>query len=155
MENNTLTRVREILEPLLRARGLCLYDLQFRKEGKNYNLHVILDRADSNPVSIEDCEAISRNLGDELDRIDIINEQYILQVESPGLDRELLKDSDFERFSGYIVDVHLFAPIDGSKLYVGKLLSKTTDSISILLDNACNYEIPVKSISKVNLHIDF
>lgn len=154
MNNKIVSKVRTILEPILSKRNLSLYDLTYRKEGKDYNLHVILDRDDNNSVSIEDCEVINRELGDELDKLDFIDGQYILQVESPGLDRELRGPRDFDRFSGALVDVHLFAPHQGSKNFIGELKSRTDEILCIISDDQ-NIEIPCKQVAKVNLHIDF
>ena len=101
-------------------------------------------------IEIDDCQALSGRLEEILDEKDIIKGSYILEVSSPGLDRELKKPKDFQREKGKTVDVSLFAPVDGNKLIVGVL--KDYDGENITIDEQT---ISMADVAQVRLHIDF
>ena len=90
-----------------------LVDVEFLKEGANWYLRVYIDKPGG--IAIDDCQAVSEQLSDKLDEVDPIKQSYILEVSSPGLERPLKKDSDFERFKGEQVEVKLFQPIERKK----------------------------------------
>ena len=104
--------VWEMVEPLLEGSGVELVDVEYIKE-KDWYLRVFIDRPEG--VGIEDCQSLSEKLEKLLDERDVIPEQYILEVSSPGLDRVLKKPRDFERERGKQVDVSLYEPMDGEK----------------------------------------
>ena len=120
-------------------------------------LRVYLDKsqdADTEYVSIEECEDVTRYLSDLLDKEDFIDRSYNLEVSSPGLDRELIKDSDFERFRGRLVEVKTYEQINGSKEHAGLLLGKESGIVRIDEDGD-TLEIPADRISKINLAVVF
>lgn len=125
--------VTELAEPITRELSLLLWDVQFKKEGSSYFLRVFLDR-DDGTVSIDDCEAVSRRLSDELDRTDPIDVAYYLEVSSAGLDRELYRPSDFERFQGEQVELRLYRPRNGEKVFIGTLLGYSDGAVTLLTD---------------------
>ena len=92
-KSNTEKKVLPLLEPIVAERGLELVDLEFVKEGANWYLRVYIDKEGG--VSIDDCEAVSRALEAKLDEKDPIEQAYVLEVSSPGIDRPLKKDADF------------------------------------------------------------
>ena len=94
--NNTEAKVLPILEPIIAEKGLELVDLEFVKEGVNWYLRVYIDK--DSGVNIDDCEAVSRALEVKLDEKDPIEQAYILEVSSPGIDRPLKKDADFVKY---------------------------------------------------------
>ena len=115
--------VFQMANPLAEQNGCFVYDVEFKKEGADYVLRVILDTEDdqNNSVSIDQCENVSRALSDLLDENDPIDQEYMLEVTSPGIDRPLRKDSDFERFRGRSIDIGLYKAINGSKTVTGIL----------------------------------
>ena len=116
--------VEEIAAPFLEENGLELYHTEFLKEGRDWFLRVYIDKKEGQEeeyVSTDDCEKVSRYLSAELDRIDPIEQNYYLEVSSPGMDRALLKDSDFTRYAGRLVDLRLYRAADGRKDYQGIL----------------------------------
>ena len=119
-KRNTEEKVMPLLEPIVAEKKLELVDLEFVKEGANWYLRVYIDKEGG--VSIDDCEAVSRELEAKLDTEDPIEQAYILEVSSPGIDRPLKKEADFEKFSGDIIDIKLYKALDGKKQYQGKLL---------------------------------
>ncbi len=150
-------RVEEILGEFLEERNLAIYRVIFKKEGPDWILRVFLDKpvdSENEYVSIDECEAVNTYLGEKLDEIDLIDRSYKLEVSSPGLDRELIHESDFIRFIGRLVEVKTYEPINGSKNFDGTLAGKAGDVVSI--EVAGNViEIPASKISKINLAVVF
>ncbi len=139
--------VEPLVEELIRDGDLELVDVEYVKE-KDWYLRVFIDRPGG--VGIEDCQSLSERLEAELDRRDIVPESYILEVSSPGLDRVLKKDRDFEREMGKTVDVSLYEPLDGEKSLTGTLAA--WDGKSLTLEERA--PIPREKIAQVRLHID-
>ena len=106
-------------------------------------------------VSTDDCEKVSRFLSAELDRLDPIEQNYYLEVSSPGMDRALLKEKDFVRFAGEIVDVSLYKALDGRKAYQGKLVGIENDKIIITDENDKRIEFPREQVAKTKLAVIF
>ena len=157
--------VEEITADFLAEKGLELYNSEFVKEGKDWFLRVYIDRlpkedADGNVeeeyVSTDDCECVSRFLSSELDRLDPIEQNYYLEVSSPGLDRALIKEKDFIRFSGRMVDISLYKAVDGKKTYQGILKGLTEDNKIVLTDeNEKEIEFPREQVAKTRLAVIF
>ena len=139
--------VWEIAESLLDGSGLELVDVEYVKEKDRY-LRVFIDKPEG--IGIEDCQNLSEKLESLLDERDVIPEQYILEVSSPGLDRVLKKPRDFERERGKQVDVSLYEPLDGEKVLVGTLTGY--DGATLTLEG--REPIPKEKIAQVRLHID-
>lgn len=149
--------VSQMIEEYIADKELELYQVQFKKEGPDWKLKVFLDKpaeAEEEYVNINECEDVTRFLSDKLDEEDIIDKHYVMEVSSPGLDRELIKDKDFVRFGGRLVEVRLYEAIDGSKNHEGELIGKE-DGIVKINTGSSVLEIPEKKISKINLAIVF
>ena len=146
--------VREMLSEYLPAEGLSLYDCEFRKEGQDYYLRVFIDREDGEYISTDDCEKVSRYLSDKLDEQDPIEQNYYLEVSSPGLDRELKTDEHFARYIGSLVDVRLYKAAGGSKEHTGILVSHDETGTTIK-DEQSGEElfIEASNLAKVNLTV--
>ena len=151
--NNTEEKVLPILEPIIAEKGLELVDLEFVKEGVNWYLRVYIDK--DGGVNIDDCEAVSRALEVKLDEKDPIEQAYILEVSSPGIDRPLKKDADFVKYQGEIIDVKLYKAQDGSKQYQGKLLGLENGVLSIEEENGTIVKFEQKDIASVRLAVIF
>lgn len=139
--------VEKIVEELLENTALELVAVDYVKEHDWY-LRVFIDKEGG--VDLDDCQDLSRKLEELLDAQDIIKTSYILEVSSPGLDRELKKPRDFQREMGKDIDVSLFAPLDGKKVVTGPLSAYDGETI-----NVGDMAIPMDKVAKVNLHIDF
>ncbi len=143
--------VADKVEAMLTNTALELVDVEYVRE-KDWYLRVFIDKEGG--VDLEDCRSISEQLSKLLDQDDPIGDSYLLEVSSPGLDRILKKEKDFIRYAGRMVDIHLFAPLSGTKALVGKLMQKKEDKLYILIDEEeCILEM--KQIAQVRLHIDF
>ena len=139
--------VEKIVEELLENTALELVAVDYVKE-RDWYLRVFIDKEGG--VDLDDCQDLSRKLEELLDAQDLIKTSYILEVSSPGLDRELKKPRDFQREMGKDIDVSLFAPLDGKKVITGPLSAYDGETI-----NVGDMAIPMDKVAKVNLHIDF
>ena len=119
----------ELVQPIVDRLSYELVDVEFLKEGANWYLRVYIDKPGG--IAIEDCQIVSEELSDRLDETDPIKQSYILEVSSPGLERPLKKDVDFERFRGEPVEVKLFQPVNGKKIFEGDLLGLEGSFINI------------------------
>jgi ribosome maturation factor RimP len=150
-------RVTEMLMPFLEDNGLDIYKVEYKKEGPVWVLRVCLDKpadAESEYVSIDDCEKVNVWLSDMLDKNNVIERSYNLEVCSAGLDRELLKDSDYVRFAGRAVEVKTYEQINGSKSHEGILKGKE-GGIVMIETGAGEISIPADKIAKINLAVVF
>ena len=152
-KRNTEEKVMPLLEPIVEEKKLELVDLEFVKEGANWYLRVYIDKEGG--VSIDDCEAVSRELEAKLDTEDPIEQAYILEVSSPGIDRPLKKEADFEKFSGDIIDIKLYKALDGKKQYQGKLLGLQDGCISIEEEDGTIRAFAQKEVADVRLAVIF
>jgi len=149
---NIIGEVTGILEKILAENSVYLYDIDFIKEGKNHVLRVYIDR-DETGVFIDDCEKVSRGLSEELDKINLIDTAYNLEVSSPGLERKLSKPWHFEKNLGKKIELSLYAPLDGRKIFIGTLKSYS-DTI-IIEENNKIYEFEKSKVSSSKLHFSF
>lgn len=132
--------------------GLELVDVEFLKEAGNWYLRVFIDKPGG--ISLDDCQAVSKELGKALDERDPIPQNYMLEVSSPGLDRPLKKEKDFKRYEGRKVRVHTFAPYDGKKEFMGELAGLRDDEILLLMDGE-TLAIPRDKAAIVRLEVEF
>ena len=127
---NTVEIVRDIAKPIADSLGLDLWDVRFIKEGTQWYLRIFIDKEEG--ISIEDCEAMSRAIDKPLDDVDPINQSYCLEVCSPGIERELVRDEHFERFIGADIKIRLIrANSEGKKELYGKLLNISGNIVQI------------------------
>ena len=108
---NTVTAVEEIARPIADDLGLRIWDVRYLKEGSQWYLRIFIDK--DGGVDINDCERMSRALDEPLDQADPIDGEYILEVSSPGIERELVKPEHFAAFIGADIMVKMIRPIDG------------------------------------------
>ena len=158
--------VSELLDGFLEEHGLELYHTDFRKEGKDWYLNVYIDIAETvrkenekngvvRYVSTDDCEEVSNYLSEKLDEVDPIEQNYMLQVSSPGMDRELYEQKDFDRFTGELVDIKLYKAEDGSKVVTGTLAGKRDGEIIIVDEKGNERSFTEKDVAKTCLAIVF
>jgi len=106
--------------------GFELVDVEYVKESGEFYLRIYIDKPEG--ISLAEGETISRELSPILDEKDPIQENYFLEVSSPGLDRPLKKEKDFIRYKGREVELKLYKPLNGSKQFEGTLLELTFES---------------------------
>ena len=95
---NTVQSVWTLAEPIVNSFGLKLWDVRYVKEGASWYLRIYIDRDEG--VTIEDCENVSRAIDTPLDELDPIDGEYCLEVCSPGIERELIRDEHFLEYIG-------------------------------------------------------
>lgn len=144
-------RTEQLLEPIAKDCGVWIYDVEYVKEAGTWYLRAYIEK--DGGVTIDDCEAVSRRLSDELDAADYISEEYILEVSSPGLGRTLKKDRHLENSIGMEVEIKLYEPIDGTKEYSGTLDSFDQDTLFVLINDA-KVSFERKKIAAVKLALD-
>lgn len=142
-------KTEELITPLVEAKGFELVDVEFVKEGSDWYLRVYLDKEGG--ISVDDCEVISREFNEILDREDYISEQYIFEVSSPGLTRPLKKEKDYKRSVGKLIDVKLYKPENGVKEYTAKLSAYDGESVTLESDDGSTTLIARKNIAKISL----
>src|ERR1041385_1511871 len=117
-----IEKVREIAERVAASSGLEIVEIDLRGGGKARMLRIVIDKPSG--VTHEDCANLSREVGTILDVEDAVpGGSYTLEVSSPGLDRKLLKASDYERFTGSRVKLMTRQPVNGNRHFEGKLES--------------------------------
>jgi ribosome maturation factor RimP len=124
--------VEELAKPIADELSFELVDVEYLKEGANWYLRIFIDKPGG--VTIDDCQALSERMSVILDREDPIKQSYMLEVSSPG-ERPLKKDRDFERFRGEYVEIRLYQPLNGKKVYEGELLGLKGNIIEIKTDD--------------------
>ena len=145
-------KIAEIAEPVVREAGCSLWDVEFVKEAGTRYLRVFIDKDEG--VSIDDCERISRQLDPILDEADLLADSYVFEVGSAGADRELRRPSDFLRFMGSEVEVHLYRPLNGSKLFVG-VLEAYDDGALTISQTGKPLHFEKDQIAQVRLYVSF
>jgi ribosome maturation factor RimP len=119
------------------------------KGGGRAVIRVFIDQPGG--ISLEDCERYSRRLSVALDVEDWIPFSYVLEVSSPGLDRPLRKEGDFQRFAGKSARIRTRVPFDGQKNFKGKIVSVDAGRLKLELEAERRIEIALEDIEKANL----
>ena len=130
---------------------------EFVKEAGTWYLRVYVDKlvdGEYATVGTDDCEKVSRFLSEKLDANDPIDQNYYLEVSSPGMDRLLVNDKDFVRFQGQLVDVKLYKALDGKKELNGILVGKKDDILTLNIDDN-ELNLAMNSVAKINLAVVF
>lgn len=147
--------VEEAVTGFLKENNLSVWNVEFQKEGKDWFLRVYIDREDGEYVSTDDCELASRYISEKLDELDPIEQNYYLEVSSPGMDRELSRPEHFEKCKGEIVDVKCYKAVEGKKEHQGVLVDCDEANLTLSIDEVNNLVIPREQISKVRLAVIF
>ncbi|MGI6731369.1 MAG: ribosome maturation factor RimP [Anaerovoracaceae bacterium] len=155
-KKNIKALVAKELEVFLEENQYELYNVEFVKEGKDWFLRVFIDHLNPDEgIGTDDCEKVSRFLSARLDELDPIQQNYYLEVSSPGMDRALIKEKDYERYAGRLVDIILYKSMDGSKTITGTLVGLIDGHIVVLDSNDKQIEIPIDKAAKTKLAVVF
>lgn len=148
-----IKRVEELVQPFIDENGYELVEVEFVKEGPNHYLRLYVDK--DGGFSINDCELVSRYVEGKLEAEDFIEQAYILEVSSPGIDRVLKKDYEYTKYKGKDVDVKLFKPIDKVKEFTGSLVGLIDDKIVITTEDGNELSFDKKDVSTCRLSVKF
>lgn len=129
--SEVVKKVNELVEPILDENDFYLYDTEFVKEGHGWYLRVYIDK--DGGITLEDCVNVSDQLSEKLDNCDPdpIPQAYFLEVSSPGAERPLKKERDYQNAVGQYVHVSLYQNLDGKKVFEGDLKEVTPDQLVI------------------------
>lgn len=125
--------VASLVMPIVERNSFELVDVEFIKEGAYWYLRVYIDKTGG--VTLDDCQLVSEELSARLDRVDPIKQSYFLEVSSPGLNRPLKTERDFERYRGEQIELKLYAPLNGKKTFEGELIGLQDGKILIKQEN--------------------
>ncbi len=146
---NTVNTVWEIAEPIAKSLGYELWDVRFEKEGADWFLRIFIDKEEG--ISINDCVDMSHAIDKPLDEADPIEQSYCLEVCSPGVERDLKRDSHFEKCIGEKIMVKLIRPVDGQREFKGILESYDNGSFELATEEGAKLMINKKETSYVKL----
>ncbi|MBE6778440.1 MAG: ribosome maturation factor RimP [Ruminococcaceae bacterium] len=153
--NKVVATVTELVSPITQENGVMLWDVRFVKEGATWILRVVIDREEE-PVSINDCVAVSRRLSTVLDEVDPIPQSYCLEVTSPGADRELTRPDHFAYYVGYPVEVKLYKATDtGQKEMAGILEGYEDGTVTLRLEDDTLCAFDKKAVAAVHAIDEF
>lgn len=151
-----MSKTEELVEalavPIAEEAGVEVYDVEYKKEGRDWFLRVFI--YSEKGITIEDCEAVSRRLSDELDRLDPIQTAYCLEVSSPGIERALKRERHFETAVGEEIEIKLFTPYEGKKEISGVLREFNNDTICLQTAEEIT-EIPRADVAKAHVLVRF
>jgi ribosome maturation factor RimP len=131
-------RVASIAEPVIEGLGYRLVRVKV-SASEGCTVQIMAEQPDGS-MTVEDCETISRALSPVIDAADPIERAYRLEISSPGIDRPLVRKSDFDRFAGHLVKIEMEVPVDGRKRFRGHLAGTTGNAARISRDDAAEGE---------------
>lgn len=141
----------KITEDILKSTEIELVDVEYVKEGPFKYLKIYIDKPGG--VTVDDTADISRLLNKKLDEMDLIQEQYFLEVSSPGLERPFKKEGDFTKNIGNLVEAKFYKPIVGKKSVKGILREKKENSV-VIEAGEDTFTFELKDLSKINRVIE-
>ena len=132
-------QVEALIQPVLDDLGYELVDVEFAKEGRDHYLRISIDKPGG--VDLNDCTRASEHISDVMDEHDPITQAYYLDVASPGAERPIKKEEDYQKAIGQPVFVSLYAPVEGDKEWLGTL--------SAVTENTIDMSVKIKARTKV------
>ena len=145
--NETLTG---LVEPICDEMGYDLVRLLLQGGNSRKVLQIMAERKDRKAMTVDDCAALSRAISPVLDENDPIEDNYTLEVSSPGIDRPLVKLDDFDRFKGFEAKIEALSLINGRKRFAGKLQGIDGRDVVLLFEGE-NVKIPFAQVAKAKL----
>jgi ribosome maturation factor RimP len=146
-----IDRVKELISGYLKDNGIELVEITYRREQGGMTLRLLVDTPSG--IRIDECEGLNNYLSELLDTEDVIQEHYIIDVSSPGLDRPIKTDRDFERSIDKTLEITTYEPIDGRKTHEGRLVGIAKDGI-VVESKGISTVIPRSKIAVARLKID-
>lgn len=153
MQNASIEgKIKEIAAQAAEANSVEFVHCEVVGAKRNMTVRVYIDKPGG--VTVEDCAEVSRRMDETLDADDLIPTAYLLEVSSPGLERELYSLEDFKKFTGQKVKVKLSAAVGGQKVFIGQITG--TNGTDVLLKEKSKDEVrvPYGQIVKANLRVD-
>lgn len=143
----------DIAKPVAEQMGLELVDAEYKKEGQSMFLRLFVDKKGG--LEIDDCETFSRTIDPILDE-KLVHDADYFEVSSPGLTRPLTQMEDFLRYEDEVIEVSLFAEIEGVKNFLGKTVSATEENVTFAIeDSKQKITVGYDKLSRAVRHIEF
>lgn len=146
-------KIREIIGPVLEEEGVELVEIIYRPEAGRQVLRLLVDR--NGGIQLSDCVRLNERISQVLDETNLIAERYVLEVDSPGVDRPFKTKRDYERAKGRMIRVTLSEAILDKKEYIGRLEDILQDSIKIDTEKKGIIEIPFEKIVRARQEVEF
>src|ERR1051326_5898457 len=146
-------RIRQLVQQVVESQGYEFVEMEFKGGGNGSILRVFID--DTAGISHRDCELVSEQVGTVLDVEDLIPFSYTLEVSSPGLDRRLVKDSDYTRFTGKLAKIQTRIPLHHQKVFKGRLRGFQDGNIRLELLQGDLLNIPLDVMHEARLEFDW
>jgi ribosome maturation factor RimP len=150
--DNFREQVLAIAERVAASEGMEVVDVECHSTGRRGRVAIFLDKPDG--IKVKDCELVSRQVSAILDIEDLFPGSFVLEVSSPGLDRKLVKPSDYEKFLGRKVKVKLISPRDGRKQFTGRLSSFDGDTVTLELAPEVEEQFKLEEIRQARLVVE-
>jgi ribosome maturation factor RimP len=145
-------RVREFAEQVAIDHGLELVHVELIGPEGHPTIRVFIDKSDG--VTHEDCSEVSHHLGTVLDVEDFIHSAYTLEVSSPGIERGLYKQADYERFSGNVAKIRTRTPVNGQRNFHGRILGVADGTVALEDRTSGRVSIAIDEIAKAHLEVN-
>ena len=142
---NTVAVVWELVEPYAEELGLRIWDVRFLKEGADWYLRIFIDK--DGGVSIDDCVDMTHAINKPLDESDPIEQAYFLEVSSPGVERDLVRDEHFIAYKGEKIKVKMIRPVEGKREFSGILEDYNDGNITIRMSDESGFTFTKKEAS--------
>lgn len=146
-------KVEAWLLPVMEENHFELVDVEYVREAGIWYLRAYIDKEGG--IAVDDCEVVSRRLGEWLDKEDFIEDSYILEVSSPGLGRPLKKEKDYVRSIGKDVDIKLYKALNKQKEYTGVLKSYDQNTVTLTMEDESELVFQKADIALIRLAFDF
>jgi ribosome maturation factor RimP len=146
-------KAEEMLAPIVEGKGFELVDVEYVKEAGCWYLRGYIDKEGG--ITVNDCEEVSREFSDRLDENDFIEDSYIMEISSPGLDRPLKKEKDYVRSMGKLVEIRTYRPIEKQKEFCGILRAYDSNTVTIEEEEDIMRTFDKKEIALIRLAIEF
>ncbi len=147
-----IERVRAIVEKVVADTDIEPVHQELTGDKRNLTIRIYIDKPGG--VTIDDCTTVSREVEEVLDADDFMPAAYMLEVSSPGLERELYSLKDFEKHIGFKAKLKTSEPIAGKKVFIGRIEGVEGDSIVFDDKAAGRVEISYSAVTKANLRVD-
>lgn len=147
------TRTEELITPILDRMNFELVDVEYVKEGGTWYLRAYIDKEGG--ITVNDCEAVAREMNEILDKEDFVEDSYVFEVSSPGLGRPLKKEKDYVRSMGKEVEIRTYRAINREKEFYGILSAYDENTVTIKTEDGTEMTFEKSDIALIRLAFDF
>jgi len=160
---DVVSRAEALVEPIVRAEGFELVELEYVRDPAGWVLRLFIDRPGRDPmakeggIGLEECAKVSHAVETALEVEDLVPQAYSLEVSSPGINRPLRRPEHFQKVVGKRVKVKTFGPVGTPprKSFTGTLVQSSASDITLQVEGGGAFQIPFRDIAKANLDFEF